>query len=52
MHSWNNVIEINCTLCDVIWFLFLGDSTVGKTALIQSFYSDGTQYPKSYLMVS
>ena len=29
-----------------------GDSTVGKTALVQSFSSDGTQYSKNYNMVS
>ena len=32
--------------------LFLGDSTVGKTALAQSFTSDGTQFAKSYNMVN
>ena len=29
-----------------------GDSTVGKTALTQSFVSDGTQFAKTYTMVS
>ena len=29
-----------------------GDSTVGKSALTQSFASDGTQFPKAYAMVS
>ncbi|XP_065066320.1 intraflagellar transport protein 27 homolog [Rhopilema esculentum] len=32
--------------------LVCGDTTVGKTALVQSFYSDGTQYPKNYLMTT
>eukprot|EP00794_Sanderia_malayensis_P009302 gene9302-10283_t len=30
----------------------VGDATVGKSALIQSFNSDGTLYPKNYLMTT
>ena len=37
---------------DSTCILFLGDSTVGKTALAQSFTSDGTQFAKSYNMVN
>lgn len=37
-------LRAKCIVC--------GDSTVGKTALIQSFQSDGTQYPKNYLMTT
>ena len=33
------------------YICFVGDSTVGKTALAQSFASDGTQFAKSYNMV-
>ena len=29
----------------------LGDSAVGKTAVAQSFISDGSQFPKLYQMV-
>lgn len=29
----------------------IGDDTVGKSALTQVFHSDGTHYPKNYLMV-
>ena len=32
--------------------LLSGDSTVGKSALIQVFVSDGAQYPKTYNMVN
>jgi len=37
-------LRSKCVVC--------GDSTVGKTALIQSFHSDGTQYPKNYQMTT
>lgn len=37
-------LRAKCIIC--------GDTTVGKTALIQSFQSDGTQYPKNYLMTA
>eukprot|EP00842_Homolaphlyctis_polyrhiza_P001910 jgi/Hompol1/271/HPOL_000972-RA len=30
--------------------LVLGNATVGKTALVQTFHSDGTQFPKTYNM--
>lgn len=30
---------------------YVGDTTVGKTALVQTFQSDGAQYPKNYSMV-
>ncbi|KAI8929807.1 P-loop containing nucleoside triphosphate hydrolase protein [Entophlyctis helioformis] len=30
--------------------LIFGNATVGKTALVQTFHSDGTQYPKTYGM--
>ena len=29
----------------------VGDATVGKSALVQNFVSDGAKFPKSYLMV-
>lgn len=32
--------------------LILGDQAVGKTALAQSFYSDGTTYPNEYTMTT
>ena len=28
-----------------------GDSCVGKSAIVQSFHSDGTHHPKNYTMV-
>ena len=28
-----------------------GDSCAGKSAIVQSFHSDGTHYPKNYTMV-
>ena len=30
----------------------VGDPTVGKSALIQSFHSDGTHFPKNYNMTT
>lgn len=30
----------------------VGDAAVGKTALTQIFLSDGTTFPKNYIMVS
>ena len=30
----------------------VGDSGVGKSAIAQSFHSDGTHFPKAYTMVS
>ena len=35
----------------VISMLHEGDSTVGKSAITQSFVSDGTQFAKTYNMV-
>lgn len=32
--------------------VLVGDSGVGKSAIAQSFHSDGTHFPKSYTMVS
>lgn len=32
-------------------YVLIGDSTVGKTALIKSLQSDGTQFAKNYSMV-
>lgn len=31
--------------------ILAGDSTVGKTSLVQMFGSDGSQFPKNYNMV-
>nr|XP_009858222.1 intraflagellar transport protein 27 homolog [Ciona intestinalis] len=36
------VVRVKCVL--------LGDSTVGKTAITQAYHSDGTSFPKSYMM--
>ncbi|KAK8751832.1 hypothetical protein OTU49_010566 [Cherax quadricarinatus] len=38
----HNIIRAKC--------LIIGDSTVGKTSLIQMFMSDGNQFPKNYNM--
>lgn len=32
--------------------VLVGDSGVGKSAIAQSFHSDGTHFPKAYTMVS
>ena len=32
--------------------VYTGDSCVGKSAIVQSFHSDGTHYPKNYTMVN
>lgn len=29
-----------------------GDATVGKSALVQNYVSDGTKFPKTYFMVT
>ena len=44
--------KLECLLnaASKIWFV-LGDSTVGKSALTQAFHSDGSHFPKPYVMV-
>lgn len=38
--------------CNLIILLQIGDATVGKSALTQTFHSDGTHFPKNYIMVN
>eukprot|EP01012_Entosiphon_sulcatum_P008234 TRINITY_DN1439_c0_g1_i1.p1 TRINITY_DN1439_c0_g1~~TRINITY_DN1439_c0_g1_i1.p1 ORF type:complete len:187 (+),score=42.17 TRINITY_DN1439_c0_g1_i1:101-661(+) len=38
------MVVLRCKICVV------GDATVGKTAMVQMFYSNGSNFPKQYMM--
>ena len=43
-----NIVVDRSALCFVT---LLGDSAVGKSAIVQVFHSDSAQFPKNYTMV-
>jgi len=46
-------VRLNFSFADVYSVsLRAGNDGVGKSALVESFASDGTQFPKNYTMVS
>lgn len=47
-----NVDQIDYFQIETIFLSFAGDSTVGKSAIVQSFLTEGSQFPKNYNMVS